>query len=280
MITKPADCHPKSHRLLSSGAAVLLASLSTMSGFIEEPFETIPYIPTPSSAVDRMLELAEVGPGDLVLDMGSGDGRIVIAAAKLGARGRGVEINPELIERSQRNAMRAKVSHLTEFRQEDMFDTPLTDVSVLTLYVLTQSNLRLRPRILTEMRPGSRVVSHQFGMQEWDADKSERHGVNRLFVWYVPARAGGRWRFESGDDHFTLELYQEFQQIRGTAYFGNERLQIRDARLKGTKIDFEIERGNGEPLRFSGTISENTILPRGGDRWRATRTGAAQVIAR
>lgn len=270
----------RSITLFSNSTVVLLAQLSTMSGFIEEQFDAIPYVPTPNTAVDRMLQIAGVGPGDLVLDMGSGDGRIVIAAAQLGARGRGVEINPDLVERSKRNAERAKVSGRTEFVKEDMFTTPLADVSVLTLYVLTQSNLKLRPRILSEMRPGSRVISHQFGMQDWEPDRFERHGFNRLYLWYVPASVGGHWEFESGDDHFTLEIMQEFQQIRGTAYFGSEWLPIRNTRLQGAEIDFEIGRGNGEPLRFSGTVADNTIVPRGGGQWRATRIGTAQIIAR
>lgn len=268
-------------QLFSSSAAALAMSLSTMSGFIEEQFEAIPYIPTPNSTVDRMLQLAEVGPGDLVLDMGSGDGRIVIAAAQLGARGRGVEINTDLIERSQRNAERAKVSHLTEFRNEDMFETPLKDVSVLTLYVLTQSNLRLRPRILNEMRPGSRVISHQFGMQDWEPDHFERYGLNRLFLWYVPARVGGRWNFESDDDHFTLQISQTFQQIRGTARFEDGTFPVQNARLKGAEIEFEIDRGGGRtPLHFSGLVGENTITPRGSAKWQAKREGPAQAIAR
>jgi SAM-dependent methyltransferase len=270
----------RSPRLFSSSTIIVLAQLSTMSGFIEEQFDAIPYVPTPNSAVDRMLQIAGVGPGDLVLDMGSGDGRIVIAAAQLGARGRGVEINPDLVERSKRNAERAKVSDRTEFLKEDMFTTPLNDVSVLTLYVLTQSNLKLRPRILSEMRPGTRVISHQFGMQNWEPDRFERHGFNRLFLWYVPARVGGRWRFESGDDHFTLEIAQEFQQIQGAAHFGNKPIPIRNARLQGAEIDFEIDRGNGEPLRFSGIVADNTITPRGGGQWRAIRVGAAQAIAK
>lgn len=269
-----------SSRLFSSSVPVLFVALSTMTGFLEEQFETIPYIPTPNSAVDRMLELAEVGPGDLVLDMGSGDGRIVIAAAQLGARGRGVEIDPDLVERSKRNAVRAKVSDLTEFRVEDMFETRLADVSVLTLYVLTQSNIKLRPRILAEMQPGSRVVSHQFGMQDWEPDRIVRDGHSRLLLWIVPARAGGRWRFESGEDHFMLDLMQTFQKIRGIAQFGSEYIHIGNARLQGTEIDFEIDRGNGEPLRFSGIVKEDTIVPRGGAQWRATRVGAAQAIAK
>jgi hypothetical protein len=274
MISRPT-------RLFSNGAVVLLAQLSTMSGFIEEQFESIPYIPTPNAAVDKMLELARVGPGDVLLDMGSGDGRIVIAAAQLGARGRGVEINSDLIERSQRNATRANVAHLTEFRQEDMFETQLSDVSVLTLYVLTQSNLRLRPRILEQMLPGSRVVSHQFGMQDWEPDRIERHLHSRLFLWIVPARVGGRWKFESGEDHFTLDLAQHFQKISGMVhFFGAKAIPILNARLQGIEIDFEIDRGSGEPLRFSGIVKENMIVPRGGGQWHAARIGAAQMIAK
>lgn len=270
----------RSNRLFSNSAVILLAQLSTMSGFFEEQFETIPYIPTPNAAVDKMLELAKVGPGDLVLDMGSGDGRIVIAAAQLGARGRGVEINSDLIERSNRNAERAKVAHLTEFKSEDMFETNLSDVSVLTLYVLTQSNLRLRPRILEQMQPGTRVVSHQFGMQDWEPDRIERNLHSRLLLWIIPARAGGRWQFESGDDNFTLDLMQNFQQIRGIAQFGSKYVHLTNARLQGTEIDFEIDRGTGEPLRFSGIVKDNTIMPRSGGSWRATRIGAPQAIAK
>ncbi len=276
-------CHR--FRLLSSGVVSVLTGLSTMTGFLEERRDAIPYIPTSAFLVERMLELAEVREGDLVMDMGSGDGRIVIAAALRKARGRGVEIEPPLVERAKQNARKAGVEERTEFVVQDMFETPMNDVTVLTLYVLTSSNIQLRPRILKEMRPGTRVVSHQFGMGDWMPDKQEVHGNIPIYLWKIPAPAGGNWRFESGDDSFTLEFSQRYQRITGAANIRGIPHAVRVVRFQGAEIDFEIDRGGEGPLRFSGVVSERAIEPRAvsGEapaKWRATRIGPVPVIAR
>jgi SAM-dependent methyltransferase len=275
-------------RLLSSGALSALVIMASMSGYgVENRYNIfIPYVPTPSHLVDRMLELAEIGKDDLVLDMGSGDGRIVITAAqRYGSRGRGVEIDPKLVEEAKENARKAGVAERTEFVAEDMFVTRIEDATVMTLYVLTASNLELRPRILKEMRPGSRVVSHQFSMGAWLADKHESLGNVELYMWFVPAPVGGTWRVEDDKREFTISIQQEFQEISSTATIGRLSLPLRQARLRGNEIDFAIDTGDERPILFRGRVTEGTMVPRGapgdnGRKWRANRTTPALSIAK
>lgn len=267
--------------MFSGGIVGVLTGISTMTGFFDERRDIVPYIPTLPPIVERMLSLAGVGQNDIVLDMGSGDGRIVIAAAQRGARGRGVDIDSSLVDRSKENARNAGVADRTEFLVQDMFETPMHDVTVLTLYVLTSSNLQLRPRILKEMKPGTRVVSHQFGMGEWQADRQEFVGKIPVHLWIIPASAGGNWRFESGDDHFTLEFTQQFQKISGVANVGGIPHKVRLLRFEGTEINFEIERVAGPTMRFHGIVSENSITPVDASaKWRGTRIGSPPTIAR
>jgi SAM-dependent methyltransferase len=275
-------------RFLSSGALSALIVMASMSGYgVEDRYNIfIPYVPTPNHLVDRMLELAGIGKDDLVLDMGSGDGRIVITAAqRYGARGRGVEIDSTLVEEARENALKAGVAERTEFVAQDMFVTPIADATVMTLYVLTASNLELRPRILAEMRPGSRIVSHQFSMGAWLADKHEALGSAEIYFWVVPASVGGTWRFEDDKREFTVSIKQEFQEISGTAQVGRLTLPLRQARLKGDEIDFAIDIGDERPMLYRGRVSDGTIVPRGaaGDterKWRASRTTPALSIAK
>jgi len=187
--------------LFCAVAPCLILAQSTFSGFgIENRYNVfIPYVPTPNHLVDRMLELAEIGKDDLVLDLGSGDGRIVITAAqRYGSRGRGVEIDSKLVEEAKANAIKAGVAERTDFVAADMFVAPLSDATVVTLYVLTASNLELRPRLLKELRPGARVVSHAFSMGGWLADKHEVLGGVDLYLWIVPAEVAGRWDLSDG----------------------------------------------------------------------------------
>jgi SAM-dependent methyltransferase len=159
-----------------------------------DPF-LAPYVVTPQEVVDEMLRLAGVGREDLVYDLGSGDGRIVIAAARLsGARGVGFELDPELVRRARDNAARANVSHLVEFRQQDVMTVDLSPASVVTAYLSREANLKLRPRILAQMRPGTRVVSHEFDMGDWPPDAIHRvrdhsGGLRMLYLWRI--RSGG-----------------------------------------------------------------------------------------
>jgi ubiquinone/menaquinone biosynthesis C-methylase UbiE len=149
----------------------------------------VPFVPTPEKVVDRMLEVAKVGPNDVVYDLGSGDGRIVIAAAKKhGARGVGIDIDPERVKEARANARSAGVSDRVEFREADLFKTDLSEATVVTLYLLSSVNLQLRPKLLSELKPGTRIVSHAFDMGDWKPLKTEKVGSSTLYYWVVPER--------------------------------------------------------------------------------------------
>jgi ribosomal protein L11 methylase PrmA len=148
----------------------------------------VPFVPTPEKVVAGMLELARVGPRDVVYDLGSGDGRIVIAAAKKGARGVGVDIDPERIREARDNARKANVFHMVEFREGDLFKADIGDATVVTIYLLSGINLKLRPKLLADLRPGTRIVSHGFDMGDWKPAATQRVGSSTLYLWVVPER--------------------------------------------------------------------------------------------
>jgi SAM-dependent methyltransferase len=148
----------------------------------------VPYVPSPEGVVDKMLDLANVSAKDVVYDLGSGDGRIVIAAAKKGARGVGVDIDPERIEESVKNAQDAGVQKRVKFIRQNLFDTPLGEATVVTLYLLPGVNMKLRPKLLSELRPGTRVVSHSFDMGDWKPVKTEQVDGANVYLWIVPQR--------------------------------------------------------------------------------------------
>lgn len=150
----------------------------------------VPYVPTPPEVVDEMLRLAEVGPDDRLYDLGSGDGRIVIAAAeRFGTRGIGVDIDPERVEEANANAEAANVTDLVEFREQDLFETDFSDATVVTLYLLSEVNLRLRPRLLQELEPGTRIVSHAFDMGDWEPEAVVEVDGRQVYFWTVPETA-------------------------------------------------------------------------------------------
>jgi SAM-dependent methyltransferase len=228
-------------------AVVALAGAIGSASALEE----VPFVTTPDNVTLKMLELARVGPRDFVLDLGSGDGRIVIVAAKrFGARGMGVEIVPELVRQSRENAVRAGVADRAEFREQDLFATNLAQASVLTLYLLPDVNLELRPKILA-LKPGTRVVSHDWDMGDWKPDRTEKVAApdkkigleksSRVHLWIVPARLEGVW-CAKGE---RLEITQQFQQVRVNGLEGS---------VQGTKLvlaqgtSFELQ---GENLRVT-----------------------------
>jgi hypothetical protein len=266
-------------RPLCCGLVPILLVAASFTGFgVENRYNIfIPYVPTPDHVVERMLELAGTGKDDLVLDMGSGDGRIVVMAAKkFGARARGVEIDPKLVKEAEENAAKAGVSERTSFVAQDMFITPIADASVVTLYVLTAVNLELRPRLLAELKPGTRVVSHAFSMGGWLADKQENFRGIDLYMWVVPAQVGGQWRMSDGSRDFTLSIEQQYQEIKGTASFGRNTVPLRQATLNGDQIDFAIDFGFEQPTWFRGRVSEGVMEPRGaagdmGRNWKGNR---------
>jgi SAM-dependent methyltransferase len=227
-----------------------------------------PYIATDMQVVDAMLALARVRPGEYVIDLGSGDGRILIAAARSsGARGLGVDIDPARIRESNDNARAAGVTGQVDFRQQDLFATPLAEADVLTLYLLPEINLRLRPRILAEMRPGTRVLSHDFDMGDWRWDQRQRVDNATIYLWTVPARAAGNWTLTLQGRPYPLVLEQHYQQLLGTV--GTARVE--QGRLNGADIRF-IANVGGARRTFEGRVDGNTIVPTARDAdWVAQR---------
>jgi precorrin-6B methylase 2 len=265
--------------------AGLVAGALVTAAFAEDILESkydVPYVPTPASVVARMLDLADVRKGDFVIDLGSGDGRIAIAAAARGARALGIDIDPIRIGEANANAAKAGVTEVVSFRQQNLFDTPIGEATVLTLYLLESVNLQLRPRILTELRPGTRVVSHAFHMGEWKSDRHEKVGSRDVYLWIVPAQVEGRWNVSKGERRFAIDLTQRFQEIRGTATIDGRSVPLKDASLRGDRIQFTLETVKGGPLAFRGRVAGNTIEaapaqarsgtePRSAEGWRATR---------
>jgi SAM-dependent methyltransferase len=231
----------------------------------------VPYVPTKPEVVAKMLEMANVGKDDILYDLGCGDGRIVITAARLfGTRGVGIDINPERIKESRDNAAQAGVTHLVRFLEQDLFQTDFHEATVLTLYLLSSVNLRLRPIIFAQLRPGTRVVSHDFSMDTWKADQSEVVTVNGLthdvYFWVVPANASGTWKWEwmEGQRSFIceLDLEQHFQLLRGRIRLDGKEVPLKDLSIIGANIKFSVERGDGGKVRtavFGGRVTRDTM---------------------
>ena len=219
-----------------------------------------------------MLAMADVGPGDYVVDLGSGDGRILIAAARShGARGLGVDIDPARIRESTANARAAGVGHRVTFRREDLFETEIGEADVLTLYLLPEINLQLRPRILAEMRAGTRVVSNMYDMGEWRPDRRQRIGTATIHMWIVPARIAGRWRLSDGDRQAQLDIRQTFQEFGGTINVGGRSARIEQGQINGSRIRFVADLGGGRRA-YEGRLDGDEIVPhRVSAGWRASR---------
>jgi predicted O-methyltransferase YrrM len=237
----------------------------------------VPYVPTPQGTVEEMLRMAKVSRNQMVYDLGSGDGRIVITAARdHGARGVGVDIDPQRIREANENAKEAKVTDRVRFVQGDLFATDLREADVVTLYLLRSVNLRLRPKLLEELRPGTPVVSHDFDMGEWEPDETRRVGGDVVYLWIVPARVDGRWQWSASDGTSrAAELQQDFQKFTGRTQIGNSTAEIREGTLNGDQISFEITR-DGVVERYQGRVSRGAIegtVESGGRRapWRAQR---------
>lgn len=233
-----------------------------------------PYVVTDYDVVDAMLSIAQLRPNEYVIDLGSGDGRILIAAAKSqGARGLGVDIDPARVREATQNARAAGVAHRIQFRRQDLFQTPLAEADVVTLYLTPEVNLRLRPRILEQMRPGTRVVSHDFDMGDWTADQRQRIGSASVYLWIVPARAGGRWALTVDGRSATLQLDQRYQQVRGTLNSGGRAARVEQGVVSGPRIRF-IAAVGGNRRVFEGRVEGDTIVPVDPNAgWRAVRAG-------
>jgi SAM-dependent methyltransferase len=241
-------------------ALALVAAAGVAAGVAAQPVDApaldVPYVPTPPEVVERMLQMGDVGPADFVIDLGSGDGRIAIAAARKGARALGVDIDPDRIREARDNAGEAGVEGTVTFRQANLFDTRIGEATVLTMYLLPDVNMRLRPRILDELKPGTRVVSHAFDMVDWKPDRYDKIGYRQIYMWVVPAKVAGRWLVQGGMESFTLSLTQQFQYVSGSASQGDKAaVEVKEGRVQGTEVRFALADGR----RFHGRVSGERI---------------------
>ncbi len=256
----------------------LLLILSVSAGQ-EKKRPDVPYVPTPEKVVAEMLKMADVNEKDILYDLGCGDGRIVITAAReRDCRGVGIDINSIRIEESRKNAILASVSHMVDFHQMDLFEADISRATVVTLYLLSTVNLRLRPKLFRELKPGTRVVSHDFSMGDWMSDKStiieekfdyiplqdsrsvENTWSNHtVYYWVIPANVSGTWEWTmpeiSGEKIFRLEINQTFQLLNGKAFEGSVSLpiEIKNGKIEGDKLEFTLERktgGRAEQMQF------------------------------
>jgi len=217
------------------------------------------WVPTPEELVERMLRMAQTTPNDFVIDLGSGDGRIAIAAAKkFNARSMGIEYNPDMVEVSNRNAAKEGVAGKARFVKADIFESDFNQATVITMYLLPGLNLKLRPKLL-DMKPGTRIVSHQFNMDEWQPDEISNIDGRRAYFWLIPAKVAGTWRFQSGSDGLDVTLEQKYQMLEGTVKLGTVNAGLRDARLTGDKISFAFVDQGGLRRDFTGKVNGNTM---------------------
>jgi SAM-dependent methyltransferase len=228
------------------------------------------WVPTPQALVDKMLDMAKVTPKDYVIDLGSGDGRTVITAAKRGSRALGIEYNPDMVELSKRNAAKEGVSDKANFVKADLFESDFSQAQVITMFLLPSINIKLRPKIL-DLKPGTRIVSNSFDMEDWKPDEdATASGCDHwctAHLWIVPAKVGGTWKLPQGE----LNLKQTFQMISGTLRNGNVTTPI-SGKLNGDQISFTA--GAAQYIgRVNGNAIEGTVKGGSEGKWSATRTG-------
>lgn len=264
-------------------AALLSTSVAAQSGRPYEPQvgqqgKDVIWVPTPDEIVERMLRMAQAGPNDYVIDLGAGDGKIAIMAAKkFGAKSLGIEYNPEFAKFAQENVVKAGVADKARVQQGDIFATDFKAATVLTMYLLPALNLKLRPTILT-MKPGTRVVSHSFTMDDWEADEISNLDGRRAYFWVVPANVQGTWRLTlPGGDTPEVTFDQRYQKIEGYVHLGAIQGGLREARLSGANITFAYVDGGGVRRTFNGRVNgttmEGMLRADGGTeaRWSATK---------
>ncbi|MFN0302304.1 MAG: class I SAM-dependent methyltransferase [Burkholderiales bacterium] len=229
------------------------------------------WVPTPDALVDRMLRMANVTPKDFVMDLGSGDGRIAIAASKtFNARAMGIEYNPDMVTLSNQSAAREGVAEMVKFIKADIFETDFSRASVITMYLLPSLNVKLRPKLL-DMKAGTRIVSHAFDMGEWVADETATVEGRSAYLWIVPAKTAGTWSLEVGGNKSNLQISQNFQKIEGNVQRG-DRLSPLSGSVRGDEIRFSAPDGQGGRREYIGRITgERMEGQSGSERWSATR---------
>jgi SAM-dependent methyltransferase len=251
------------HTLAVLASAALLFSSPAFSQKFEpqvgQAGKDVIWVPSPDDIVDRMLTMAQVTPSDFVIDLGAGDGKIAIAAAKkFGARAQGIEYNPDMVKHANDNAQKAGVAGTGAgkalIRLGDIFVTDFSQATVITMYLLPGLNMKLRPQLLS-MRPGTRVTSHSFSMEDWEADEISTLDGRRAYFWVVPANVQGGWSVDAGGQKLDVNLEQHFQKINGTVAVGALQAGLREPRLRGPSIAFAYVDTNGVRRDFTGTVS-------------------------
>ena len=251
-------------------AALLLAATPAFAA------SSVPYVPTPQNVVERMLEVAKVTSQDYLIDLGSGDGRIVVTAAKKhGARGFGVDLNPTRISEANANAREAAVTSQVSFYQRDLFETDLTPATVITMYLLPRVNLELRPKLL-DLKPGTRIVSHDFSMGDWKPELHEQldahgkyggsGGLSDIYLWIIPAKVNGTWRSQlqvrGKPVTYEITFAQQYQMISGTASVAGRSVVLRNAQVNGAALAFDFTAElDGAPIKhsFSGRVDGASV---------------------
>ncbi len=271
-------------------ALVAMAPAAVRAAMLEDDQYDVPYVPTPMKTVGRMLEMAKVKPSDVLYDLGSGDGRIVISAVRdYGAlRAVGVDINPVRIRESNENARKAGVTDKVKFYEANIFEHDFSEASVLLMYLLTEVNLKLRPKILATLKPGTRVVTHDFDMGEWEPDDvASMDGFRHVYMWIVPANVDGTWEVTAGGAKYPLVLEQFFQQLSGSVQLAGKTVAFRTGHLDGVNVTFEanaLSGNNATPAIYTAKATgagalEGTI-DIGGKKvaFTARRTGPSPAI--
>jgi hypothetical protein len=261
---------------MKAAKMILIAAALTAGGAAQaaDPVNAGPYVPSPQSVVADMLKLAEVGPKDFVIDLGSGDGRIVLTAAKVfGASGFGVEIQQDLVARSNEAARKEGVSDRVKFVTQDLFMTDISRATVLTMYLLPNTVNMLKDKLLKELKPGTRVISHDYPLAGWIPekyvqmdleDKVQISGVTTtlIYLYVVPADVGGNWNLKVSPalskDPIRIDLKQQLTRVQGVARVGGKEVPLDEAKLRGARLEFRLVTG-GKVMNFAGTIKGGAI---------------------
>lgn len=249
--------------------------LMTAGAALAQDFGDTPYVQTPMNVVERMLQIAKVNSRDYVIDLGSGDGRMVLTAAKkYGARGFGVDLDRRLVELANRTAAKTGVADRAAFYERDLYETDFSAATVMTIYLLPEVNQMVRPKLLATLKPGTRVVTHDYDMGEWQPDEQividapdkpvGRDKKSKIFFWLIPANAAGKWRWElpqtGRNAVFELSVAQNFQMLTAHATLDGRALTVANPRLAGEQISFELRDGvDGTRYEFTGRIVAHSL---------------------
>ncbi len=239
---------------LAGAAPVQVSTQGQYQPSVGQAGKDVIWVPTPPELIEALYNLAKISPSDYVIDLGSGDGPWVIAAAKRGARAMGVEYNPEMVQYARSKAKQAGVSDKATFVNGDIFETDFSQATVITMYLLPDLNMKLRPKIL-EMKPGTRVLTNSFTMEDWEPDQNVTVEGRSGYMWIVPAKVAGTWTCQTTSGPAELTLKQNFQKIEGTLRLSGTDLSLKNARLEGARISFSA--GDRE---YSGNVNGNTIV--------------------